>query len=685
MNIIFWSWKFWRKRKNKNAINASSDTLTSFNNQNPSFKSKLNALIKNPKKITSLEIFLLVLTFIGICICIYSAHLMFNTMPELTSSTPADKSEWADPKEPMVLEFDRPVLIDKINFRTVPETEGEIKYIKSFDNLPFARKVEFYPKTNFDPETRLYIYIDGIYSLVGNHERYGHEASIEAYKIPAIETTSLTNQNEQPSADSNAQVLEGIPVNSDFKITLTKDPEDYTDFDFEFEPIIQFTKTQNGREISLKPDTTLPQSAKYKLRITRTFKIIDLKTKEVITKSPPEILSEINFETVKAPEIKSFAPNGNAVTVDSEIKFEFTQSMQNESVQKNLVVEPAFEFTPVWSNDDKTLVLQRKANLNYGTDYSITLKAGSLGKADTVLESDLNYKFKTIGTAQVISVSPGNGATGQSIQTQIRINFDQEVDHASAQSKFSINPSNAGSFSWDGNTMIFKPGSFSYLTKYTYTIAAGVKSVHGQDSNRAYSYNFTTLSQTVTLSVPLYSQSYRFSCNLTAASMVLAYKGVSRSQATIYSQIPKDSTPKANGVWGDPDAGYVGQLDGPTGYGIHWGPISNYINSQGVSARVQRGMSASALAKEIEQGHPAIVWVWNTISGPTWETWTTPGGKQVKGLIGMHSYVVIGYVGSSDNPSSIIVNDPWGNRRTLTTSRFNYLWSFYGNTAVIVS
>ena len=625
------------------------------------------------------KFWIVTISILGVVFLYQSLMLMFHGHPDVVSRYPIAEVEWDDPKKPIEVVFDRPIDVNKLKFSLVPEIEGKLEYEKSFPNLPFTRKVLFYPKNSTDSGFTFYHYVSGIHALWNNEPRYDHETYFLSYRNPEIVNSNVKDKDED------------ILVNQEFTFELNKDYDEFTDFEFEFSPILEFDKTIEGNKIILKPKNTLGQSATYKLSVFKISKTLNLETKEVLSQSEKSLLQEINFTTVKAPEIKSFAPTGNSVFVDSEIKIEFSKEMFPDTVISKLSVNPSFEYTPEWSVNNSVLILKRSGNLEYGKEYEIKLAAGSQGKGNTILEKDFSYKFTTIGEVKVLAVSPGNGAGGVNIASSISVTFDQEVDRNSAQSKFSISPNVGVSYAWNGSVVTIKPsGSLAYGTKYTYSFAAGIKSAKGKDSTKTFSYSFTTRAQTITLNVPHYRQPYSFACNVTAARMVLAYKGISRSVDQIYASIPHSSpTNKEGNTWGDPDAGFVGPITSG-GYGVHWGPISSYLSGQGVSNQVRRGMSVSQLAKEIEAGRPAIVWWWNQINkaadgGPISQSWTTPGGKNVNTIVGMHSEVVIGFNGSSDNPTSFIVNDPRGSTRTIPVGTFKYLWGIFGNTAVVVN
>lgn len=284
------------------------------------------------------------------------------------------------------------------------------------------------------------------------------------------------------------------------------------------------------------------------------------------------------------------------------------------------------------------------------------------------MEEDSTITFKTAGVVKAIYFNPRRNGTGVSInQKSVSVTFDQKVDRASAEQRFSISPHIPGSFSWKGNTMIYSLSSgLSYYTRYTISIGPGVQSVYGMDSVQAFSSSFLTEEQVISLKVPLFYQPKGFDCNLYAAKMALAYRGIN---------ISADSAKASIGVGEDPNVNWV------DGYGVHIGPLSGYIRGFR-SAVVKSGWSVSGLASEIMAGNPSIVYVYNGSSKPYGAYQLEAGGY--KAYMGMHSEVVIGFTGSVENPTSIITNDPWKGRRKLPVNTFNGLWNYMGRLAIVV-
>jgi uncharacterized protein YvpB len=258
----------------------------------------------------------------------------------------------------------------------------------------------------------------------------------------------------------------------------------------------------------------------------------------------------------------------------------------------------------------------------------------------------------------------------------VKIQFNQEVDHASAQEHFFVSPAANGSFDWDGNAMYFNLSGLSYATTYTYGVHAGVVSIYGLDGREEFSARFTTIPELVILKVPLYTQGHSgdeaYSCNIVAARMLLAYRGVYVST----SQLRNESGYGGVRGSGNPHKGFV------TNYGTYWGPVSAAVGRYR-SIRLITGGDLHAVLQEVQNGNPVMIWGQNGWSTPTNISWTADDGTYIYAVSGMHSIVVKGFTGTADNPTSILVNDPWRGNSTLSVSKFRSNWSYF-NVAMVV-
>src|SRR5207247_7780688 len=93
----------------------------------------------------------------------------------------------------------------------------------------------------------------------------------------------------------------------------------------------------------------------------------------------------------------------------------------------------------------------------------------------------------------ILSSVPADGTTGVA-GTTIRITFSEAVDHAAAESRFSIAPSVAGSVSWDGNALVFTAShSLAPGTTYRVAIRSGVPDPAATALGADYDISFATV------------------------------------------------------------------------------------------------------------------------------------------------------------------------------------------------
>lgn len=148
--------------------------------------------------------------------------------------------------------------------------------------------------------------------------------------------------------------------------------------------------------------------------------------------------------------------------------------------------------------------------------------------------------------------------------------------------------------------------------------------------------------------------------------MVLAYKGITVSEGSAKESI---------GLGGDPNSSWVDM------YGTHWEPLSQYLSSKGLRNEVKRSWNLTAALKEVKAGHPVLLYVYNNYTQPKGPFTLESGATGYKG---MHSEIIVGYTGTPENPTQIITNDPWRGKRYLSPEYVKNVWSYIGNTAIIV-
>jgi uncharacterized protein YvpB len=623
-------------------------------------------------------------------------------MPASVVSTSIKSGEaWKNYDDPFVVVFDRPINKAKTQLAFSKEIKGEWKYEKANALDIFKRKAVFSPIETLLPEEKVVFTSSSKPLLLSKSASFSSDF-ISGTSQPKIFISDdiKDRQNVNPSQE----IVIDLPDVNPHAFLLN----------YESTPALVY-KDERLDDVKIKVTHDIPfkNGEAYDFKVFITPVTYNTKTFEVLTKGEKKEVSAIKFTAAPTPNIKAVSPKGENVLSSEQVTVEFDQEMNKESVEKGLKFEPAIEGTYEWNPESTFVTFKPSKTLNKDTSYKISLHkdiqsiygaklvqtlnvlGATTEAAQAPTEESKEFTFKTIGSVGVARTSPVSNSSNVDINTSFSVTFTQAVDKASAESKISINPSVPGKFSWNDSTVTFKPDkALEYSKRYTVTVAAGVKSIDGLDFKSNYQFNFTTKTNTVILNAPVINQSYAFSCNVTAAAIALRYKGTNVSPNDVYNAIPKQSVPKKDGFWGNPHLGFVGNINGPDGYGVYWGPLANAINGfRSGSAEIKSGWNVTDLLREIDKGNPSIVYWQNGYANPTrlsWKSYDANGNVvTINGVNGMHSEVVIGYVGSPENPSQIIISDPWasrwGNRyRYINVGSFKGLWGYFNNTAVVV-
>ncbi len=554
------------------------------------------------------------------------------------------------------LNFNAPVKKQDIKIHISQEVDGTWQYVEYFSPLMtgYIKKAIFRPKRSFYPESKIVVYAVGLKRLFPGGAK--HEQAITFYgpKVP----------NLIKSVPADGQ--EGVSVNDPIELNFDIPGGPFVSWRYELMPPVPFLLEQiNDTKVRIKPENPLFADSSYVLNVYRSPRSFDVNTDQVVERVNYRLVSAVSFKTATPPSIVFFEPQGYEVRANNVIKIEFSQEMNQQMFDKSFSIEPKTEGEIIWS-DPQTMVFKPKSGLKKDTQYRIILAAGLVDAEGGITFKDTELRFKTLGNVYVAGTYPRDGSSGLPVDLNaVSVTFDQPVDRQSAENSFSISPFVPGRFFWKGNKMTYTFNSgLSYSTDYSVKIGAGVKSIYGLDMNNAYGFSFHTQDKRFSLDVPLYQQQEIFTCNIAAARMVLAYRGVNLSEADIIGGVGKGD---------DPD------LDWVDGYGVHWAPIANFIG-RFTNVEIKRNWNLSSLINQVRAGNPVIVWWYNNYS----QAGSFELDSNATGYHGMHSEVVIGYVGEPDNPRYILTNDPWRGLRRYTPEFFNSIWSYLGNTAVVI-
>lgn len=191
------------------------------------------------------------------------------------------------------------------------------------------------------------------------------------------------------------------------------------------------------------------------------------------------------------------------------------------------------------------------------------------------------------------------------------------------------------------------------------------------------------IAEEMQLDVPLLNQmdSPRLynGCEVTSLAMILNYKGISVTKNQLAQEITRVPLQYSNGENGNPNTGFVGNMEDGPGLGVYHEPIfelaKKYLNGADLT-----NSSFDQLIEEIANGNPVWVITTSTFAAVSeFETWQTPEGP-VDITNNMHSVVITGY-----DSMNIYINNPYGMKnQKVDRESFIQAWEQMGKQAVVL-
>lgn len=191
----------------------------------------------------------------------------------------------------------------------------------------------------------------------------------------------------------------------------------------------------------------------------------------------------------------------------------------------------------------------------------------------------------------------------------------------------------------------------------------------------------------VQIPVPFYRQEHALTCEVAALRMALNYHGMNLTEDELLNQLSIDTTePKtSDNIWGDPDLGFVGDIDGSifkgTGYGVYESPVYD-LAAKYRPAAIMRDPELFEVLEEVKEGHPVLVWGLLSRRNPI--IWRTKEGKEITAHPGEHVRVVAGFYGTILNPTSIILMDPIYGKIRMSKEKFLADWKVMEKRTIVI-
>jgi uncharacterized protein YvpB len=195
------------------------------------------------------------------------------------------------------------------------------------------------------------------------------------------------------------------------------------------------------------------------------------------------------------------------------------------------------------------------------------------------------------------------------------------------------------------------------------------------------------IAEEIRLDVPLINQMdaprlYN-GCEVTSLAMLLQFWGIQVSKNELSEKIPRVPLQYSNGKYGNPNEGFVGNMEDGPGLGVYHGPVFELAHSylpQNLKVTDLTNHPFDTIIEKLNDGLP--VWVITTSNfSPVSniKSWTTPQGS-VEITYSMHSAVITGY-----DHESIYLNNPYGIKdQQVDKANFLKSWQQMGSQAIVV-
>jgi uncharacterized protein YvpB len=590
----------------------------------------------------------------------FSIVRQISSTPQISQVYPSQNTTINPITKAIRVSFTTPVDFRKLKVHTYPETKSIIRGSGYFGNLlPFGRTFSIIPDISFPNDQKIMVYLSDIASPFTR--KFGGE------KLLKFQTAGLPVITEIIPPDNSSDVAVNSTIS--LKLSVTPSSSHWTVISNPPHPLSW--KMINNSTLQINPDIPFRQGTSYIFSVTQIPVLVNPITGIVKQELDPIPAANFILSTSNSPFIKSFSPLESAANPNDNFRITFDQPMSRASVEQSISITPQVNKTFYWEADSSILKIKPEG-LNYDTSYTLMIKKGATTSKGTTLETDIKYNIHTAGPLKIISSIPTDQEKAASVSGKIQVIFDQEIQPGIAN-KFSISPSVKGIISVIGKTLSFNPDQpLNFNTRYTLNIASGSSSLYGLSSTNNTSISFITKPSETILTVPFFIQQDDFTCNIAAARMLLAYRQIFVSETELKNIIGISG----NRDIGNPHKGYV------SGYGTYWEPIFQAMTKYR-PARLITGGKLDDVIKEIIKGNPIMIWGQNGWSDPHDISWTSNDGTHITAINGMHSSVVRGFRGPENNPTQILLNDPWRGQYMITTKEFLRRWSYFSVALVI--
>ncbi|MFD2924986.1 C39 family peptidase [Halobacillus naozhouensis] len=171
-------------------------------------------------------------------------------------------------------------------------------------------------------------------------------------------------------------------------------------------------------------------------------------------------------------------------------------------------------------------------------------------------------------------------------------------------------------------------------------------------------------------------------CEVTSMAMILNYFDIAVTKNELAEKVNRVPLVYSNGLRGNPNEGFVGDMEDGPGLSIYHGPLAEATRSYVGDRLIDfTGSGPEKLFHYLDQGLPVWVIVTSTF-GPvnSFRPWDTPSGE-IEITFDLHSVVLTGY-----DKNNFYINNPYGfKNQKVNKEQFIKGWKQLGSQAIVIT
>lgn len=232
-----------------------------------------------------------------------------------------------------------------------------------------------------------------------------------------------------------------VMINSPIQVTFSESVQATSD---SFELVCAGTPVDFSLSASPATVFTLTPNVNLPINTLCTVTVVADEIHDVDAGDPPDVMASdytFSFTTVNddPPTVTSTTPSDGATNLatNTNIVINFSESVNFNASSFAIACSSVVTFSIVEASPASSVTLDPTSNLPTGETCTVTVLAAGITDADSIdppdaLEADFVFSFTTDAPPTVTSTSPANGATNVATNSNIVINFSENVNFSTS-------------------------------------------------------------------------------------------------------------------------------------------------------------------------------------------------------------------------------------------------------------